>query len=320
MNGSNNFEHAFLEEKKQRLTAEQLLKDKSCVLVAINNELQKKVADLEHQQKMFIQTEKMATLGTLCAGVAHEINNPLAYAMSNIESLQHVAPTLFAMLKLNDQYLNNDIPETRYKSELALLNRQQHFSWVGSEFLAQINDSLEGLRRIKHIVHNLLNFTHSTANQDKQYIDVIEAANNALKLLSNQLKLCEVKTHFDLVPEIFCNLSSINQIFINLLMNARQACELNTTKGSILEVNVFEVTEHICIEVKDNGCGMSEEVQAHMFDPFYTTKDIGEGTGMGMTLVYAMVRDHDGKIEVNSTIGIGTTIRCLLPLKAINNS
>lgn len=98
-------------------------------------------------------------------------------------------------------------------------------------------------------------------------------------------------------------------------MNAWQACELDLEKGCIIEVNIFELNTNICIEIKDNGCGMNEDTIAHMFDPFYTTKEVGKGTGMGMTLVYAMVSDHGGKIEVNSTLGTGTTIRCLLPLK-----
>ena len=164
-------------------------------------------------------------------------------------------------------------------------------------------------------MHDLLNFAHPTSSQDKQLTDITTGANNALRLLSNKLKLCEIKTRFEPLPLIWCNLSSINQIFVNLLMNAWQACELDLEKGCIIEVSIFEQGTNICIEVKDNGCGMSEDTIAHMFDPFYTTKEVGKGTGMGMTLVYAMVNDHGGKIEVNSTLGTGTTIRCLLPLK-----
>ncbi|MBZ2193278.1 HAMP domain-containing histidine kinase [Pseudoalteromonas arctica] len=317
MNGSDgNFERAFLNEQKLRLAAEQLLKDKSTVLVAINNELQKKVADLEHQQMLFVQTEKMATLGTLCAGVAHEINTPLAYAMSNIESLQNSTPLLITLLKLNEQYLNNEIKESRFKHEIDILNLRYPYAWLYNNLQGQVNDSVEGLKRIKQIVHDLLNFAHPSSSQDKQLTDVTTGANNALRLLSNKLKLCEIKTRFEPLPLIWCNLSSINQIFVNLLMNAWQACELDLEKGCIIEVNIFELDTNICIEVKDNGCGMSEDTIAHMFDPFYTTKEVGEGTGMGMTLVYAMVSDHSGKIEVNSTLGTGTTIRCLLPLKA----
>ena len=156
MDGSDgNFERAFLNEQKLRLAAEQLLKDKSSVLVAINNELQKKVADLEHQQMLFVQTEKMATLGTLSAGVAHEINTPLAYAMSNVESLQNASPLLVALLKLNEQYLNNEIKESRFKHEIDILNLQYPYAWIYNNLQGQINDSVEGLKRIKQIVHEL---------------------------------------------------------------------------------------------------------------------------------------------------------------------
>lgn len=316
MDGSDgNFEQAFLNEQKLRLAAEQLLKDKSTVLVAINNELQKKVADLERQQTLFVQTEKMATLGTLSAGVAHEINTPLAYAMSNIESLQNSSPLLVALLKLNEQYLNNEIKESRFKHEIDILNLQYPYAWFYNNLQEQVNDSVEGLKRIKQIVHDLLNFAHPTSSQNKQLTDVTTGANNALRLLNNKLKLCEIKTRFEPLPFVWCNLSSINQIFVNLLMNAWQACERDLEKACIIEVNIFEIDTNICLEVKDNGCGMSEDTIEHMFDPFYTTKEVGKGTGMGMTLVYAMVHDHGGKIEVSSTLGTGTTIRCLLPLK-----
>jgi len=316
MEGSDgNFERAFLNEQKLRLAAEQLLKDKSSVLVAINNELQKKVADLERQQALFVQTEKMATLGTLSAGVAHEINTPLAYAMSNIESLQHFNPLLVELLKLNEKYLNNEIKESRFKHEIDILNLQYPYAWIYNNLQGQVNDSVEGLKRIKQIVNDLLNIAHPTSAQDKQLTDVTMGANNALRLLSSKLKLCEIKTRFEPLPLIWCNLSSINQIFVNLLMNAWQACEYDLEKGCIIEVSIFLLDTNICIEVKDNGCGMSEDIIEHIFDPFYTTKEVGKGTGMGMTLVYAMVHEHGGKIEVNSTLGTGTTIRCLLPLK-----
>ena len=98
-------------------------------------------------------------------------------------------------------------------------------------------------------------------------------------------------------------------------MNAWHACEYDLEKGCIIEVNLFEIEENICIEIKDNGCGMTEHTIEHIFDPFYTTKEVGRGTGMGMTLVYAMVRDHGGKIEINSILETGSTIHCLFPLK-----
>ncbi|WP_415638755.1 sensor histidine kinase [Pseudoalteromonas distincta] len=235
--------------------------------------------------------------------------------MSNIESLQNSSPLLVALLKLNEQYLNNEIKESRFKHEIDILNLQYPYAWFYNNLQEQVNDSVEGLKRIKQIVHDLLNFAHPTSSQNKQLTDVTTGANNALRLLNNKLKLCEIKTRFEPLPFVWCNLSSINQIFVNLLMNAWQACERDLEKACIIEVNIFEIDTNICLEVKDNGCGMSEDTIEHMFDPFYTTKEVGKGTGMGMTLVYAMVHDHGGKIEVSSTLGTGTTIRCLLPLK-----
>ena len=286
---SNNDEYkqAYLRERAARIQAEQLIEDKSRVLFALNEELVKKVADFEHQQQLFIQAEKMATLGTLSAGIAHEINNPLAYAMSNLECLQSTRLTVDKLLLLNERFTSGKLSAAQLKDTLLQLQKAQSFTAMSNEIQELVEDSREGLRRINAIVRNLLNFARPKDNE-KQLADMTDAVKNAIKLLSNQLSNCEVNCHYQALPMAWCNLAAINQVMVNLLINAKHACdELSDTQAKIT-VTVAFTEQQICITVSDNGCGMSEHVKAHIFDPFFTTKPVGTGTGMGMTLVYAM--------------------------------
>jgi C4-dicarboxylate-specific signal transduction histidine kinase len=307
------YKNLYLMERDQRIAAQQHVLDKSQVLIAINNELQKKVRDLEQHQQWLIQSEKMATLGTLCAGVAHEINNPLAYVVSNVEVLQHSSEGRVALLNQIDLFLKGDLHADDLKSRLIKIDQRHSISAMSDDLPDLLNDTAEGLKRIKHIVRSLLNFAHP-GSKDKQDVDIVDAAKNALKLLANQLKRCDVTTHFSDTPMLKCHVDSINQIFVNLIMNAYQACSLNASKAWLIDIYVYATSTHIIIEVKDNGCGMSSDTKAKIYDPFYTTKDVGKGTGMGMTLVYAMVHEHSGTIEINSELNEGALIRCLLPL------
>lgn len=309
------YKQAFLNEQKKRIAAEQLLSDKSQVLVAINNELNKKVNELSLYQNMLVQTEKMASIGTLCTSVAHEINNPLSYVINNIESLQYVSPLLSKSLFYSEQFLNGQLNPSQLKAVLNELFKQYEFAWQGNEIHSQLNESIHGLKRIKQIVHNLLNLSQFAHNHNKQFIDLSDAARSAVNVLEGQLKYCEIKTDFDKAPLVWGELSSINQIFIELLLNAQQACAHDLEKGAIIEVSVFEKNQGVCIKIKDNGCGMDESTQARLFEPFFTTKKVQHALGMGMTVVNFMLQDHLGNIEVNSTLGTGTTICCWLPLK-----
>lgn len=312
---SNNDEYkqAYLRERAARIQAEQLIEDKSRVLYALNEELVKKVADFEHQQQLFIQAEKMATLGTLSAGIAHEINNPLAYAMSNLECLQSTRLTVDKLLLLNERFTSGKLSAVQLKDTLLQLQKAQSFTAMSNEIQELVEDSREGLRRINAIVRNLLNFARPKDNE-KQLADMTDAVKNAIKLLSNQLSNCEVNCHYQALPMAWCNLAAINQVMVNLLINAKHACdELSDTQAKIT-VTVAFTEQQICITVSDNGCGMSEHVKAHIFDPFFTTKPVGTGTGMGMTLVYAMVHDHQGTIEIDSQQGRGTQIHCFFPI------
>ncbi|KPZ52730.1 sensor histidine kinase [Pseudoalteromonas sp. P1-7a] len=310
------YKQAFLDEQRKRLAAEQLLEDKSQLLVVLNNELNKNAAELSLYQKMFVQADKMASVGDLSCSIAHEINNPLSYVISNIESLQYISPLLSKSLHYNEQFLTGQLNAGQYKNVLADLKKQYEHAWNVHEIYSQLSESLEGLKRIKQTVHNLLNLSQFTYSHNKQYLDVSEVACSALEVLQGQLKYCEIKTNFEQLPLIWGELSSIHQIFVELLLNAQQACAHDLEKGSIIALSVTQQNEGVCIKVKDNGCGMDENTQMHLFKPFFSTKNTAHSLGIGMTVVNFILQEHGGKIEVSSTLGTGTTICCWLPVKA----
>ena len=284
-------------------------------LKSLQKQLSEKEFELARYKKMLVQSTKMATLGTLSVDAASEISTPLSQAINTIDNLSHSSPIISTLLNISEQYLNGELKESQFKHELDLLNLQHPFAWISNDLSAKIKDSASTLRQVNYCVQNLLNFSESNECHAVQLVNIVDVAVNMLKLLESQLSLCAIKTDFENVPPIYCNLASINQLFVNLLINAREACEHNDTKGCIVEVRVFEQNSFICIEIKDNGCGMTNHVQEQMFDPFFTTKEVGKNSGMGLTLVHSIVQEHAGKIQVNSIIETGTSILCSLPLK-----
>jgi signal transduction histidine kinase len=308
-----NYKKAYLREKSARDQLETLLEDKTRALFIANQELEEKLETVKNQQITLMQSEKMATLGTLSAGMAHEINNPLAYITSNVESIKFIKPVLVSLMTAAQQFVDKSISVTQLESILVQLNRENDLSFIVDDIDDLVDDTQEGLERIAHIVSNLVDFA-SLKDNVTTMADITESLNGTLKLLENQLGACAIELHIEKLPLTQCNISSMKQVFVNLLINAKHACDdLHEQQGKIT-IKLFANKGNIYIEVADNGCGMDADTLKQMFDPFFTTKPVGQGTGMGMAIVYNVLKEHNGTIEVESEVGKGSLIRCLIPI------
>ena len=308
-----NYKKAYLREKSARDQLETLLEDKTRALFIVNQELEEKLETVKNQQITLMQSEKMATLGTLSAGMAHEINNPLAYITSNVESIKFIKPVLVSLMTAAQQFVDKSISVSQLESILVQLNQENDLSFIVGDIDDLVDDTQEGLERIAHIVNNLVDFA-SLKDNVTAMADITESLNSTLKLLDNQLGTCAIELHIEKLPLTRCNISSMKQVFVNLLINAKHACDdLRDQQGKI-RVKLFANENNIYIEVADNGCGMDADTLKQMFAPFFTTKPVGQGTGMGMAIVYNVLKEHNGTIEVESEVGMGSLIRCVIPI------
>ena len=308
-----NYKKAYLREKSARDQLETLLEDKTRALFIANQELEEKLETVKNQQITLMQSEKMATLGTLSAGMAHEINNPLAYITSNVESIKFIKPVLVSLMTAAQQFVDKSISVSQLESILVQLNQENDLSFIVDDIDDLVDDTQEGLERIAHIVNNLVDFA-SLKDNVTAMADITESLNGTLKLLDNQLGACAIELHIEKLPLTRCNISSMKQLFVNLLINAKHACDdLRDQQGKI-RVKLFANENNIYIEVADNGCGMDADTLKQMFDPFFTTKPVGQGTGMGMAIVYNVVKEHHGYVDVESEVNKGSLIRCVIPI------
>ncbi len=209
------------------------------------------------------------------------------------------------------QIVDKSISVSQLESILVQLNQENDLSFIVDDIDDLVDDTQEGLERIAHIVSNLVDFA-SLKDNVTAMADITESLNGTLKLLDNQLGTCAIELHIEKLPLTRCNISSMKQVFVNLLINAKHACDdLRDQQGKI-SVKLFANENNIYIEVADNGCGMDADTLKQMFDPFFTTKPVGQGTSMA--IVYNVLKEHNGTIEVESEVGMGSLIRCVIPI------
>lgn len=280
-----------------------------------NTELEDINRDLVQTQEQLVHSEKMASVGQLAAGVAHEINNPLGYVTSNLKVLSNYNQSYQAASEKMLQFVRSDSPEERKRlvHELIKYYQDVDFSFINQDSTEILQDSVGGLERIAEIVKNLKQFSHSD-DEKMQECDVNACIKTALNMVKNEVKYhCEVKTDLQPVPIIQANIGRIIQVVTNLLINSSQAIE----KDGILEVSTQSSDKEVVIQVTDNGVGIPAQIAGKIFDPFFTTKPIGKGTGLGLSISYDIVQEHNGSIEVQSEENNGTTFIVRLPLRPI---
>ncbi|MBN8446580.1 MAG: PAS domain-containing protein [Gammaproteobacteria bacterium] len=271
---------------------------------------QQLIQRLEEAQNQLLQSEKMAAIGQLAAGVAHEINNPVGFIFSNLQTLQEYLQKMGKYIDLLGKIIDKVPQNTLHAMKADYVQRNQ-LEMVLSDCPELVAESLEGADRVMAIVKSLKEFSHVDST-DWQEADITQGIESTLRILSNELKYkAEVVRHYapDL-PHIYCQPMQLNQVFMNLLVNAAQAIE---TFGKI-EVSVREVDNALEIKVQDSGSGIAPEHLKRIFEPFFTTKPVGKGTGLGLSLSYSIIHRHQGQIKVTSEIGKGTCFTLHLPL------
>ncbi len=274
-------------------------------------EQQALIGKLHDAQNQLLQSEKMASIGQLAAGVAHEINNPIGYVNSNLGTLEKYTQDLFAMLDAYEQAepLLAAHPETarRIKS----LREKLDIGFLKEDVAALMKESDEGISRVKKIVQDLKDFSH-VDEAEWQWVDLHKGLESTLNVVWNELKYkTEVVKEYATLPEVECLPSQLNQVFMNLLVNAAHAIE----EHGVITLRTGASDEEVWIEVSDTGKGIPPENLKRIFEPFFTTKPVGMGTGLGLSLSYGIVQKHHGRIEAESEVGKGTTFRVTLPVR-----
>ncbi|MEO6422185.1 MAG: PAS domain S-box protein [Candidatus Nitrotoga sp.] len=304
---------AELEQMNLRLAKDVQNRERAeAVLLRRNIELSKLNARLNEAHDQLLQNEKMASIGQLAAGVAHEINNPIGYVHSNIGALDTYLNDLFLILDAYASTENKLTADAAAHAELQRLKSELNLDFLRTDIPLLMAESKEGISRVSKIVQDLKDFSRVNSSKEWQWVDLHQGLNSTLNLVNNEIKYkAEVVKEYGILPEIECLSSEINQVFLNLLVNAAHAIA-NEVRG-IITLRSGCVNEHVWIEVADTGSGIAPENLKRIFDPFFTTKPIGKGTGLGLSLSYGIVKKHGGSIEVDSKVGTGTTFRVILP-------
>jgi two-component system, NtrC family, sensor kinase len=283
-------------------------------------ELSDTLRQLQEQEILLIQSEKMSSLGQMVAGVAHEVNTPLAYVKSSLDTVNNRVPELTELAEATDRLLDMLQSSTTSEADLSAQFRrvsamlaQAKGRGMLKELDALVKDGLHGIGQISELVTNLKDFARLDRSKVAEF-DLNEGVQSALKIARNQLKTKTVRTMFATIPTISCSPSQINQVFLNLVTNAAQATP--DVGGTITVRTAMHGADHVMVEVSDNGHGIPEDVLPKIFDPFFTTKQVGKGTGLGLSIVYKIVESHGGRIEVDSKQGVGTRFRVILPTKS----
>ncbi|MEI7612540.1 MAG: ATP-binding protein [Betaproteobacteria bacterium] len=272
-------------------------------------EQQALIKKLEDAQGQLLQSEKMASVGQLAAGVAHEINNPIGFINSNLGTLKGQVRDLLSVIAVYES------AETALSGHLDLLEAiKQAKSAADLDFLqgdiqSLIEESLEGVCRVKKIVDNLKDFSR-VDTAEWQYANLERGLESTLNIVWNEIKYkAEVIKEYAGLPDIECIASQINQVYLNLLVNASHAIE---ERGTITLRTGFDEDE-VWVEIEDTGKGIKPEHLGRVFEPFFTTKPVGKGTGLGLSLAYGIVQRHHGRLDVRSEVDKGTVFRVTLP-------
>jgi two-component system NtrC family sensor kinase len=269
------------------------------------------IRKLEDVHSQLLQSEKMASIGQLAAGVAHEINNPIGFVYSNLGTLEKYVQDAFGMIELYEQ-AESSITNPEVLNRLQVAKNKLDLAYLKTDLRALMEESKDGITRVKVIVQNLKDFSHADVSDEWRFADLHKGLDSTLSIVNNEIKYkADVVKEYGDIPSVECLPSQLNQVFMNLLVNAAHAIEARGT----ITIRTGVEKDEVWVDIADTGQGIPPENLKKIFDPFFTTKPIGKGTGLGLSLAYGIVQKHHGRMEVQSEMGKGATFRVWLPVK-----
>ena len=300
-----------LQDVTERKNAEKALRQYQADLEKLVTE---RTMQLSETKDQLVQSEKLASIGQLAAGVAHEINNPIGFVYSNIGTLEGYLSSLFTLLDAYEA-AESTFTDPAMLAGMKVLRQKIDLAFLKEDIPLLMGESKEGISRVKRIVQDLKDFSRVDSTQEWQWANLHNGIDSTANIVANEIryKADVIKEYGDL-PEVECLPSQLNQVFMNLLVNSAQA--MGEVRGQIT-IRTGVAGDTVWLEFSDNGSGIPEEIRQKVFDPFFTTKPVGKGTGLGLSLSYGIVQKHHGQIEVRSEVGKGSTFRVTLPIKHV---
>jgi two-component system NtrC family sensor kinase len=275
----------------------------------VSDQLAKAYDDLKTTHRRLVQQEKMASIGQLAAGVAHEINNPMGFISSNLETLGKYAERLRQFIGVQDEAMKS-LPDQEAVGMLAEARKRLKIDYLLDDIPALVAESNEGALRVRTIVQNLKGFSRSDL-AEMEPADINECLERTINIAWNELKYkVTLERDFGELPQVKCYPQQLGQVFLNFLVNAAHAID----QHGVVRVTTRAADGVVSVAISDTGCGIPEENREKIFEPFFTTKERGVGTGLGLAISYEIIQRHGGTIDVESEVGVGSTFRVNLPL------
>ena len=302
-------------DQRQQVQEELLLKQQQ--LAELNADLEWRVSDEVRKNRekdsILLHQDKLASIGQLAAGVAHEINNPMGFIMSNLRTLNNYADVEQQYLRaLEEAFTRCCSAEQQVQFEE--LRTRLDLPFILEDVSPLISESLEGAERVRRIVLDLKDFARSDVDSMIE-TDLNNCVQSTANIVRNEIRyVAELELHLGTIPSVTCNPQQINQVIANLLMNAAQAIE----EHGRITVTTSSEGDNVLLAVTDTGHGIPEKVRTRIFDPFFTTKEVGKGTGLGLSISYDIIKKHGGEIRVESEPGVGTTFTIILPINTLS--
>jgi signal transduction histidine kinase len=302
--------------REQNITLESKVTDRTKELKHTNDELNTTLSHLKETQSQLVESEKMASLGQLTAGIAHEINNPINFVTSNVKPLKRdVSLLLDLMLKL-EETASLEVAASEKQKRIDALKTEYDFDYLKEEIEFLLKGINEGSTRTAEIVKGLRIFSR-VDEDDLKKADINEGLDSTIIIINNLLNgKITIDKQYGNIPLVECYPGKLNQVFLNLISNAIYAinARIKDEAGGKIVIKTEAKENTVVITIEDNGCGMNESTRKRLFEPFFTTKPVGEGTGLGLSISHNTIKKHFGKITVQSTLNEGTTFTIEIPI------